>query len=196
MCNPVKHGGKPPWATIELDDLSQILPGTLLLTVTGDNDRLVRDVDAKRIFNESTKVPLANKNFVTLVSDNHGQPALKANHMAPVAWSQLPEGTQQISREAYGPLRKWLRQRIEERLRQRTEERRDGGDEMPNFSNMDRTLDALDFYGTWKLFDGLIDAAFYGKNRNYALGNTFEQRFMGLWSDGAPVKELIVTDHP
>ena len=76
----------------------------------------------------STKVPLANKNFVTLVSDNHGQPALKANHMAPVAWSQLPEGTQQISREAYGPLRKWLRQRIEERLRQRTEERRDRPD--------------------------------------------------------------------
>jgi hypothetical protein len=80
-------------------------------------------------------------------------------------------------------------------LRQRIEERRDG-DEMPNFSNADRTLDALDFYGTWKLLDGLTDAAFYGRNRNYALGNTPEQRFMGTWSDGVAVKELMVIDHP
>jgi hypothetical protein len=41
------------------------------------------------------------------------------------------------------------------------------------------------YYGIWKVFDGLIDAAFYGKSRNYA----HEQRFMGLWSDGVPVKD-------
>ena len=51
-------------------------------------------------------------------------------------------------------------------------------------------VNALDYYGTWKLFDGLIDAAFTGKNRDYALGNTPQQRFMGLWSDGVPVKVL------
>ena len=45
-------------------------------------------------------------------------------------------------------------------------------------------------------FDGLIDAAFAGKNREYALGNTPQQRFMGVWSDGVPVKELKVTDKP
>jgi acetyl esterase/lipase len=54
--------------------------------------------------------------------------------------------------------------------------------------------DALDFYGYWKLFDGLTDAAFYGTNRQYALGNTPEQRFMGVWSDGVPVRALYVTD--
>ncbi len=58
------------------------------------------------------------------------------------------------------------------------------------------TVNALDYYGFWKLFDGLCDAAFYGKNRNYALGDTPEQRFMGRWSDGPPVKELTVTDKP
>jgi hypothetical protein len=57
-------------------------------------------------------------------------------------------------------------------------------------------VNALDYYGTWKLFDGLIDAAFTGKNRDYALGNTPQQRFMGVWSDGVPVKELKVTDKP
>ena len=54
----------------------------------------------------------------------------------------------------------------------------------------------LDYYGYFKLFDGLTDAAFFGENREYALGNTPEQRYMGKWSDGTPVKELIVTDNP
>ena len=57
-------------------------------------------------------------------------------------------------------------------------------------------INALDYFGTWKLFDALCDAAFTGKNREYALGNTPQQRFMGLWSDGTPVKELKVTDKP
>ncbi|MEW6378985.1 MAG: alpha/beta hydrolase [bacterium] len=55
---------------------------------------------------------------------------------------------------------------------------------------------ALDYYCLWKLFDALTDAAFYQKNWEYALGNTPQQRFMGVWSDGLPVKELIVTDNP
>jgi hypothetical protein len=61
---------------------------------------------------------------------------------------------------------------------------------------IDGETDALDYYAYWKLFDGLCDAAFYGTNREYALGNTSEQRYMGEWSDGVPVKELIVTDYP
>jgi len=56
--------------------------------------------------------------------------------------------------------------------------------------------DALDYYGYWKLFDGLYNAAFYGEYREYALGNTPEQRYMGEWSDGTPVKELIVINDP
>ncbi len=55
---------------------------------------------------------------------------------------------------------------------------------------------ALDFYGFWKLFDGLTDAAFYGKNREYALGNTPQQKYMGEWSNGTPRKELIIIDQP
>jgi hypothetical protein len=58
------------------------------------------------------------------------------------------------------------------------------------------TTDAMDYYSTWKLFDALTDYAFYGKNKDYCLGDTPEQRFMGLWSDGTPVKELIITDNP
>ncbi len=53
--------------------------------------------------------------------------------------------------------------------------------------------DCQDWFCFWKLFDGLTDAAFYGKNRQYALGNTEQQRFMGKCSDGVPMTELKVT---
>lgn len=56
--------------------------------------------------------------------------------------------------------------------------------------------DALDYFGYWKLADGLIGAVYYGKDREYALGNTDQQKFMGQWNDGTPVRPLIVTDNP
>ncbi len=130
-CNLVVDVGERPMSVIPHNNL----------TVTGDKDRLVRDIDAKRIFKESRQVPLANKNYVMLVSDDHGQPALTANHMASVACAQMPEAKQQARREPVGPLRA--------RLRQQNEQRPDGADEMPDFSSRDRTLDALGFYGTW-----------------------------------------------
>lgn len=54
-------------------------------------------------------------------------------------------------------------------------------------------VDHFDWHGTWKLLDGLCDAAFYGKNREYALGDTPEQKFMGNYSDGRPHEHLRVT---
>lgn len=68
----------------------------------------------------------------------------------------------------------------------------------PDYGMGERDLalpDARQYYGYWKLFDGLTDAAFHGRHRQYALGDTPEQRFMGVWSDGVPVKPLmVVTD--
>lgn len=59
-----------------------------------------------------------------------------------------------------------------------------------------KTVDAMDYYSNWKLFDALTDYAFYQTNKHYWFGDTPEQRFMGLWSDGTPVNELIVTNNP
>ena len=57
-------------------------------------------------------------------------------------------------------------------------------------------VNALDRMGYWKWFDGLIAAAFYGRYREYALGNTPEQRGMGTWPDGTPINEPTVSDNP
>jgi acetyl esterase/lipase len=146
MCvEPGKSWGPIP---IPLDDVSSMPASTLLLTIVGDQDQVVKDIDAKRIINESVLVPAQNKNFVRMISDDHGEPALKATHFSP------------IGSNARGGADKWV--------------------------------DALDYFGTWKLFDALEDAAINGKNRDYALGGGPHQRYMGKWSDGEPVKELEV----
>jgi len=67
---------------------------------------------------------------------------------------------------------------------------------LPVYNSATKPVDTLDYYCFWKLFDALTDDAFYGINREYALDNTPVQRFMGLWSDGTPVVELVVTDSP
>ena len=164
-------------ANIEMADLKKIPSDTLLLSIAGDRDTLVDDQDAKRIFYESTRVPLDNKDFVKLVTDDRGRPGLIASHRAPTA-----------------PLKDYDNGEgdLTERLRGSA-----GGSSQPNASGARiPAVDALDYYGLWKLFDGLCDAAFFKKNRDYALGNTPNQRFMGKWSDGVPVKELVVTDTP
>jgi hypothetical protein len=85
---------------------------------------------------------------VTLSSDDHGEPALLADHFVPLT------------------------------------------------NGLDVSLDALDWYGTWKLTDALMACAFGGEWCEVALGNTPEQRYMGAWSDGVPVTEAVVTDDP
>jgi pimeloyl-ACP methyl ester carboxylesterase len=164
---------------VPLADLKQIPAETLLLAVAGDQDTLVRDTDAKRIYYESTRIPAANKDFVMLVSDTHGQPTLLASHRAPTAMDKSYDSGEGVSGAPAGSRDPIGNARISRRVRPET-----------------MMVNAMDYYGTWKLFDGLCDAAFTGKNREYALGNTPQQRFMGLWSDGVPVKEIKVTDKP
>lgn len=58
-------------------------------------------------------------------------------------------------------------------------------------------VDALDYYGIYRLFDALTDYAFNGSAgaRPVALGNGgAAQRFMGKWPDGVPVRELTAGD--
>ena len=148
------------------EDLSQIPAGTLLLTLVGDADRFVGETGARMIYEGATQIPAQDKDFVVLVSDDYGQPHLVANHLAPVAMMEC---------NLFAP---------------------EFGISLLTIDVADLSVNALDTYGTWKLFDALTDAAFYGTNRQYALGDTPEQRFMGEWSDGTPVRELVVTDDP
>ena len=196
----VEPGITEPPINVPLADLKKIPPEALLLAIAGDQDTLVRDVDAKRIYKESTRVPANNKDFITLVSDSHGQPGLIASHRAPTAFDLAYDSGEGIGggpAEVLGANRGGSDSAGgSDRAGGLPTRRIDGSREGRPDRLETMMVNALDFYGTWKLFDGLCDAAFYGKNREYALGNTPQQRFMGVWSDGVPVKELKVTDKP
>ena len=183
MClEPGKTWAVSKLTSMQLADMSLIANGTLLLAVAGDRDRLVKDVDARRIFKESTSVLPKDKNLILMVSDQHGSPSLVADHLAPLAPD--PRYTDPA---VGGVLGRWIFRQL------------DKGTPMPESDTpgaaaiQARGMNALNFYGTWKLFDALVDATFFGINREYALGDTPEQRFMGKWSDGVLVKELQVT---
>jgi acetyl esterase/lipase len=169
-------------ANIPMADLKKIDSDTLLLAVAGDRDTLADDFDAKRIYYESSRVSADNKDFVRLITDDRGRPGLIANHRAPTAPDKdYDNGEGDLTTRRSGPL-----------VGSGTPIDGQTGSE----SSRIPSINALDYYGLWKLFDALCDAAFYGKNREFALGNTPQQRFMGKWSDGVAVKELFVTDKP
>ncbi len=195
---PGRTWGLARRSAVALEDLSAIPAGTLLVAVAGDRDRIARTTDARRIYYESARVPAENKNFVIVQSDSYGSPPLEAHHFAPLARSGAPAPAHTSGR-APGQ----LRERLGERRRARGDaSARAPGDEdpderLPNVGGVAGTTpDALDFYGYWKLFDGLTDAAFHGKNRHFALGDTPQQRYMGVWSDGRAVRELVIRERP
>jgi len=146
-------------------NLLTIAPETLALIVIGKDDEAAGDADARAMFGQTPQIPRANKDFVAVVSDFHGTQPLVANHVAPLA-----------PRVAYAMRSSEISTRS-----------------MIDFARLKGSrVDALNYYGYWKLLDALCDAAFYGANREYALGNTPQQRFMGKWSDDAPVNELVI----
>ena len=126
------------------------IPATtrLLLVRSADDTDPIVPLTVERIWTGLAAVPLAHRDVVTLVTDNHVRPALLAVHLQALA---------------------------------------DDETDPP---------DPLDWYGTWKWLDALMACAFDGRWCEYALGDTPEQRFMGTWSDGVPVKEARVTDDP
>lgn len=58
------------------------------------------------------------------------------------------------------------------------------------------TLDVIDYFGYWKIFDAMLNCERIGANCVYAYGGTPQQLSLGHWSDGTPVKPLIYVPVP
>lgn len=157
------------------------MPDLLMLVLVGAGDHVAGDTTGRRIFTQSTGIGPAHKNLIIVPSDHSGSPGLSSNHFAPLSaikafatGARLSIGLEETMLP--GALRSPLTARIGIAMYLPTS----GG------------IDALDFYGYWKWLDALTDAAFYGTHRDLALGDTPEQRYLGTWSDGRPVKPAIV----
>ena len=66
----------------------------------------------------------------------------------------------------------------------------------PLAANDKADIDAMDWYGTWKLFDLLTDCGFHDQGCESSFGGTTIETYMGAWSDGTPVVPLSVTNTP
>jgi len=158
-----------------------LMPDLLMLVVVGAGDYVAGDTTGRQIFTQSSGVKPSHKNLIIVQSDHTGSPGLVSSHFAPLAaikafstGARLSIGLEETSLP--GPLRSALTEKINKAM----------------FLPRSGGIDALDFYGYWKWLDALTDAAFYGTHREWALGDTPEQRYLGTWSDGRPVKPAIV----
>jgi len=147
---------------LQLEGLDR-LPATMLaLAVAGDEDKIIGDAGARDIVNALGHLDAGNVELITIRSDRHAFVALVADHFAPLAADgSFVQGSS-----------------FQARLQAQRLVRR-------------RSPDALDYYGYWKLLDGLLDAAFRGVHREYAFGGTEQQTFMGRFSDGVAVTPLV-----
>jgi acetyl esterase/lipase len=153
------------------DALKDVPASVLALVVVGSDDQFAETRQAKPIFQGIPQVPNDRKRFVTLYSDDHGTPPLIADHAAPLS-----------PRDDYGPAFTAQQQR------------RRGLVEM--FTGMrEGEIDALDYYGLWRLSDALCDAAFSGKTIDAVIGSP-DRLSLGKWSDGTPVKPMTETSTP
>jgi len=131
-----------------------------MIILVGQEDTSVGTHDGERILHESTLVPASNKALFMLHSDDHGLPPLVANHYSPSAVLN-PDGS-------------FAKEPVKPALSRNT---------------MDiGVVDALDYLGTWRLLDQLLDAAFATPD-NHLFENPAILN-MGTWSDGVPVKPL------
>ena len=154
-----------PIPSIEDGDYDQIPAEMLFLGVVGADDTRVGNDIVVGLYESIPQIPSANREVLELQSDDHGAPALQANHRAPLALDlAFDSGGTIVLLPGGGTLR-------------------------PEQLGVDfGVIDAFDYYGYWKWLDALTDAAFNGVNRQYALGNTPEQTYLGTWSDGRTVK--------
>ncbi|WP_428311920.1 alpha/beta hydrolase family protein [Hydrocarboniphaga sp.] len=68
-----------------MEDLAQIPATTLQLSLFSDADQRIGDSIAKQIFNGTTNVPMANKDYIVVNSDSYGDTPLVADHFAALA---------------------------------------------------------------------------------------------------------------
>jgi hypothetical protein len=69
--------------------LSQIPASLKMLMIVGDRDQIVGDLSARLLWRLTPQIAETNKDYITLVSDEHGSPALVASHFVPSSGAQL-----------------------------------------------------------------------------------------------------------
>ncbi len=158
---------------VPLGDLSALPASAVVEIMTGDKDSLAGDSGANAIRDALASTPGRRVELIRMRSEGRSRPKLMADHFAPLGVADGFPPANIVGGDMDmpgGPLRDAMRERRQDRF----------------------DLDALDYFGFWKVGDALLDFAFRGQNLEFGFGNTDQQRFMGTLSDGTPVVPLVV----
>lgn len=170
---------------ITLDNLHDIAPDTMIVTMVGDKDSRAADMASRRLLREASAVPPERKLFVRALSDDHGFPALTATLAAPAGLdTAFDAGAIKAPPEPKdAPKAPPFRWSAEMALT---------GEQQTLVSQIGTArTDALDYLGFWKTFDLAAAAAFSGADATALKANP-RLADMERWSDGWPVKRLMV----
>jgi dienelactone hydrolase len=171
---------------IQLVDLSQIDPSTLLVTVIGDRDQRPSDQASRRLLKEASAVPPERKIFLRALSDGHGFPVLSATLASPAAQKdafdaaqiKLPPDPPRDPKAPRPAAQKWSADMVL------------SGEQTVLVQQLaNNGIDTLDYLAYWRSFDMAAATAFAGRD-GQALQNDPAFTDMGRWSDGWPVKRL------
>lgn len=174
---PTLMDGITETGKMDIYNLSGIPEGTHMLVSIGDEVPEETDRLARELFYRADRVRSADKNFIIFLTDTHGSPPLIADLNSPLT-PREPVYVRAVERRRHDYIMLFKNRELARHIRC-------------------RGIDSMDWFGTFKLFDAMTDAAFYGgRNRKYAFGDTPEQRFMGYWSDYKPVNGLLSSDRP
>jgi pimeloyl-ACP methyl ester carboxylesterase len=177
---------------IQLADLSQVDPATMLITIIGDREFRAADAAARRILRETTEVPPNRKVFMRALSDDHGFPTLSATLASPGSSKEAYDGAKiRIQPDPPGDPRAQLKAK-----QKWSPDMVLSGEQSVLVAQLgSNATDTLDYLAYWKILDMALAAAFSGKDAQ-ALRADPGLTDMGRWSDGWPVKRLSAADPP
>lgn len=181
---------------IPLADLSAMPATTNLVAMSGDQNNIAADRLSRRILKEAAAIPPARKLFMRAGSDDHGFPQLTATLASPVGAKdgygsetiKLPvvEAPPQLDakgrrvRPPPAPRVPW------------TAEAQLSGEQRVLLQQLQRNVvDTLDWLAFWRVFDILIATSSTG-GELAGLRQDASFSDMGRWSDGWPVRRLVV----
>lgn len=144
-----------------LHDVEQISQDTRLVVVVSASDPI--SSFGRTLFLKFCELHDVRRNLVVLQNDTHGPSSLKADHLAPSAYS------------------KYLDFDVKTRVSSILAAKRPKPWATPG-------INALDVFGFWKLADGVIDSLRTGPNSSWVFQDDRAVSFSGLWSDGMPIR--------
>ena len=147
---------------VQLADLKELDPATLLVTMIGDREASASDRASKRILREAETVPANRKLFVRTLSDDHGFPSLSATLFSPGAANKAYDAAAikippDPPRDPKAPRAPGFRWSADMALT---------GEQTVLANHLiGSTTDTLDYMAYWKTFDMALEAAFAGRTR-------------------------------